>query len=54
MSIKGIVELLKANNLDPDETIEIDGRTTSIFIFTEAHIMGVFDQIEEAKEGDGG
>jgi len=54
MRIKGLVEFLEANGLDPDEAIDIDGKTTSIFTFTEAHAMEVFDRIEEAQESDEG
>ena len=50
MSIKGLDEFLKANDLNPDEVFKIDGRMTSVFTFVEASVMGAFDMIEECQD----
>lgn len=46
MRIKGIENLLKANNIDPNETVENDNGIRTAYEIVEAHLMAAMDEIE--------
>lgn len=44
-----IEEALRANGLDPDEAVETDSGTRTVYQVVEAHIMAAMDEIEDAQ-----
>lgn len=47
MSIHGIDELLEANDVDPNQTVETDSGPRTAREIAEAYLMAAFDEIED-------